>query len=94
VKSKAVVEPDKRSAWLRKLDEECQRKFSAPASSRRSSTSSSPGDRPGGSLLRRDDRYWVISTMISGTANERRSAECSREVLAVDFLANIGKALP
>jgi hypothetical protein len=27
------------------------RKFSAPASSRRSSTSNSPGDRPGGSLL-------------------------------------------
>ena len=23
MKSKAVVEPDKRSAWLRKLDEEC-----------------------------------------------------------------------
>jgi hypothetical protein len=46
------------------------RKFSALASSRRSSTSSSPGDRPGGSLLRREDRYWVISAIISGTANE------------------------
>jgi len=30
VKSKAVVEPDKRSAWLRKLDEECPYQVALP----------------------------------------------------------------
>jgi hypothetical protein len=95
VKPKAVAEPDKRSAWLRKVDEECPYQVVLP---RPQLTDDSEildfllahvgwfdmyVEDDYAAFVRypslgSDDRYWVISTMISGTATKPQSAECSR----------------
>ena len=70
------------------------RKFSAPASSRRSSTSSSPGDRPGCSLLRR----YAATTAIGYHERGLRGPKASRASAALQQIighrSSAGKSIP